>query len=104
MAIGVLAVLVIVAAAVFWPNRGVMSQSPQAAAFTTTFAAVLFLGTGLIGFGLQKGPALLSAARWSGGVIWPQVLLGTAFMVAAVFCWRRAIRDAERRISSEPRV
>ena len=87
------------AVAILWHKRNAPTRSPQAAAFTTTFAAAFFLITGFIGFGLQKGPAFASAARWTGAVIWPQVILGIAFLVASIFCWRRAIRDAERRLA-----
>jgi protein-S-isoprenylcysteine O-methyltransferase Ste14 len=98
MAIAAVGALIVLAAALFWHARVAPRQSPQAIAFTTTFAAALFLITGSIGFGLQKGPALLSPARWSNSVIWPQVILGVAFLIAAVICWRRAIRDVDRRL------
>ena len=99
MAVAIVGLLIIVAAVFFWHRRVGASQSPQAAAFTTTFGAALFLVTGVIGFGLQRGPNLLSDSRWTNTVIWPQVWLGVAFLIAAVFCWRRALRDAERRLS-----
>ena len=98
MAIAVVGILIIVAVGLVWHKGVVPSQSPQAAAFTTTFAAALFIITGSIGFGLQKGPALFSDTRWTGTVIWPQVYLGVAFLVAALFCWRNALKDAERRV------
>lgn len=98
MAIAVVGILIIVAAAFLWHRRIVPARSPQSLAFTTTFGALLFLISGLIGFGLQKGPALFSDARWSNTVIWPQVELGLAFLVASIFCWRRALKDADRRL------
>lgn len=98
MAIGVVAILIILFAGFLWHRRIVPSQSPQGLAFTTSFAAALLLISSSIGFGLQKGPALLSEARWTNGVIWPQVGLGVAFLVAAVICWRRALKDADRRL------
>ena len=98
MAVAVAGILIVVAAAWLWGKWVARPPSPQALAFTTTFAAALLLIAGSIGFGLQKGPALFSDGRWTGGVIWPQVWLGVAFLVAAVVCWRRAIRDANRRI------
>jgi hypothetical protein len=99
MALAIVGLLIIVAAAFFWHTRMAPSQSPQGVAFTTTFAAALFLITGIIGYGLQRGPDLSAASRWSNSVIWPQVWLGLAFLIAAVFCWRRALRDAERRLT-----
>jgi hypothetical protein len=96
MAVGIVGLLIIVVMAFFWHRN---TRNPQGAAFSTTFAAALFLITGLIGYGLQKGPALFAGSRWSNTIIWPQVWLGVAFLVAAVFCWRWALRDAERRLS-----
>jgi hypothetical protein len=99
-----IAVIVLIVVVAIWGQRWlVVRQSAQALAFSTTFAAALFLITGIIGFGLQKGPALLSPARWSEGVIWRQVVVGTAFLIAAVFCWRRAVKDAERRLQRSNR-
>ena len=97
MAIGVLGILIITVMVFAW-HWGTPRQSPQFAAFSTTFAAALFIVTGMIGFGLQKGPALFSEARWSQSVIWPQVWLGLAFLTIAVFCWRKAIKDVDRRL------
>jgi peptidoglycan/LPS O-acetylase OafA/YrhL len=84
-----------------WINRvrGPRAQSPQWYAFTTTVAAALFLISGSVGYKLQKGPPLVSDARWADGVIWPQVWVGLAWAVVAVFCWRRAMGDTERRLS-----
>jgi hypothetical protein len=73
-------------------------RSPQSVAFSTTLAAALFIISGSIGFGLQKGPALFSPVRWSDSVIWSQVALGIPFLIAAIFSWRRALRDADRRL------
>ncbi len=96
-------VIVVATLAAFqlWINksRGSRAQSPLWYAFSMTFGAALFLISGGIGFGLQKGPPLLSESRWVGGVIWPQVWVGLACAVVAVFCWRRAIRDADRQLS-----
>lgn len=78
-----------------------LKQSPQAAAFSTTFFAALFIVSGVIGFGLQKGPALFSDARWAGSVIWPQLWLGLALVPVALVCWRRALRDANRRLGRQ---
>jgi hypothetical protein len=104
MAVGVAVVLVLVAVAVSWHTRvGFVRQSLQSAAFSTTFAAALFLVTGTIGFSLRRGPSLLSDARWSETVIWPQVGLGIAFSIAAVLCWPRALRDVERRVGRQVR-
>jgi len=95
---GLAGIAFIVAVAWVWHTR-IAPANPQATAFGTTFAAALFIITGSIGFGLQKGPALFSEARWSDGVIWPQVGLGIAFSIAAVFAWRIAIKDANRRLA-----
>jgi hypothetical protein len=62
MAIGVLGIVVLAAIGVAW-HRNTIRQSPQFAAFSTTFAAILFTVTGLAGFGLQRGTPLFSEAR-----------------------------------------
>jgi hypothetical protein len=96
-------VIVVASLAAFqwWINRvrGPRAQSPLWYAFTTTAAAAVFLLSGLIGFGLQKGPPLFSDARWVDAVIWPQVWVGLACAAVAVVCWRRAIRDTDRRLT-----
>lgn len=85
----------------WWINRvrGPRAQSPLWFAFTTMAAAALFLISGSLGYTLQKGLPLFAAARWSDGVIWSQVGVGLAFVPVAVFCWRKAIRDTDRRLS-----
>lgn len=88
MAVGVVGIIIILVAALFWHSRVVPSQGPQALAFSTTFGAALLLITGVIGYSLQGGTALPSSARWSGAVIWPQVIVGAAFLIAAMFVGR----------------
>ena len=96
MDVALAVIVIIVGVSALWHTR--WPQSPQALAFGTTFGAILFLVTGFFGYALQKGPPLLAESRWTNAVIWPQVALGTAFLIAAVFCWRRAISDVDRRL------
>ena len=98
MAIGLLTLLATGVAATLWHTRTPHSRSAQGWAFSTTLFGLVFVITGVIGFGLQKGPALLADSRWQDEIIWPQVWLGLILLVAAIFCWRWAIRDAERRL------
>ena len=96
-----LIVVASLAAFQWWMYRlgGRRMQSPLWYAFTTTAAAALFLISGSVGYTLRKGLPLFAAARWSDGVIWSQVGVGLAFVPVAVFCWRKAIRDTDRRSS-----
>jgi hypothetical protein len=103
MGVGVFGVLFVGVLVIAWHHRITPGRRPHAAAFSTTFAAALFLISGIIGFGLQKGPSLFSEARWSDGVIWPQVTLGIAFLVAAIFCWRRALKETDRLVGRAER-
>ena len=82
-----------------WNKRvGPRATSPLWFAFSTTAAALVLTVSGSIGYGLQKGPPLLAESRWTGAVIWPQVWMGLLFATIAVFCWRRALRDTDRRL------
>ena len=85
----------------WWINRvrGPRRQSPLWYAFTTTAVAAVFVISGSIGYKLQKGLPVFSDARWSDDVIWSQVGVGLAFVPVALFFWRRAIRDTDRRLS-----
>jgi hypothetical protein len=103
MAVGLFVVLFVGVLVIAWHHRISFGGRPHAAAFSTTFGAALFLISGSIGFGLQKGPALFSEARWSDGVIWPQVYLGIAFSIAAIFCWRRALKETDRLVGRAAR-
>jgi len=89
----------LVAIQLVWNRRvGPRATSPLWFAFSTTAAALLFTVSGGMGYGLQKGPPLLAESRWTGDVIWPQVWTGLLFAIIAVFCWRNAIRDTDRRL------
>jgi len=94
----VLTLVAIVAAGMWFQYR--LSQgrawSPLWLAFSSTFAAALFLVSGSIGFRLQT--TLLATSRWSDSVIWPEVGVGLVFAGLAVLFWRRAIRDTDRKL------
>ena len=94
-------VVVAVLATIAWlgPARAKSrTQSALWGAFSTTSASALFLISGIVGYGLQKGPAIFADSRWTGAVIWPQVWFGLGLIPVAVFCWFRAMRETDRRL------
>ena len=97
----VLTLVAIVAAGMWFQYR--LSQgrawSPLWLAFSSTFAAALFLVSGSIGFRLNRQTTLLATSRWSDSVIWPEVGVGLVFAGLAVLFWCRAIRDTDRRLN-----
>lgn len=66
--------------------------SPLWTAFSTTAAAILFLGTGLSGY----GRTVEASARWSDAVVWREVGVGIALIPIALFLWRKGLRQADR--------
>ena len=78
-------------------SRGRMWH-PLWLAFSMTFAAILFLVSGSLGYRLERRVSILAANRWAGGVIWWEIQLGLIFFVLAVIFWRLAIRDTDRRL------
>ena len=72
-------------------------------AFSTTFAALLFLVAGSVGFRLDRHTVLVSGTRWSDAVIWWEIAWGAMFAVAVIF-WRLAIRETDARLKQASRV
>ncbi len=93
--IAVLAIIAFVAAGTWFQyklSRGRM-WTPLWLAFGTTASALLFLVAGAIGYNLSKHERFVSGTGWTGAVIWPQVGLGLAFLLAATYFWRRSLRS-----------
>jgi hypothetical protein len=65
--------------------------SPLWMAFSATFAANLFIVTGLLGINLSRHPRFIVGTQ--SAVIWPQVIIGVALLPATVYLWRRALRS-----------
>jgi MFS family permease len=68
------------------------AYTPMGYAFSATFAAALFLVSGLIGYRLNK-ERLFADTRWANDVIWWQVWVGVAAACIAVYLWRTGLRD-----------
>ena len=66
-------------------------RSPIFNALSFTAGAVLFLTTGVMGYTLSRHDAFVAGTRWTGGVIWTQVLVGLALVPLAAFFWRRGL-------------
>ena len=69
-------------------------------AFSLTAAAILLVVTGLVGYTLSKHDRFVAGTPWTDGVIWWQVAVGGALLAAAVWFWRKGLREirAERRL------
>ncbi len=70
--------------------------TPLWQAFSSTFAAALFLISGSIGYRLDGRTSFLAGNRWSDTVIWWEIGMGLLFAAFAVLCWRLAIRHTDR--------
>ena len=69
-------------------------------AFSTTFAAALFLIAGSAGYILDRRGRFFAGTAWSETVIWWEVGVGIALLPLAVFFWRRGARDIDRRVGA----
>ena len=65
-------------------------------AFTTTFFGSVFLILGFMGCRLDKNPWSFVACTWSESVLWNEVRFGAGLLLAAAYCWRRALAPAPR--------
>jgi hypothetical protein len=67
-------------------------------AFSTTAVMALFFVSGLIGFRLDRRERFFAGSSWSDTVVWWQV--GAAFVLVpvAIYFWRRAAREVDRRL------
>ena len=66
-------------------------RRPLFNAFSFTAGALVFLTTGLMGYTLSKHDAFVAGTRWTGAVIWTQVIIGAALVPVAAFFWRRGL-------------
>ena len=70
MTASVIRIVVVVAAlaTISWLGQARAKNRTQSAlwgAFSTTSASALFLISGVVGYGLQKGPAIFADSRWT---------------------------------------
>lgn len=73
-------------------QRRVDRKHPFFAAFGTTFVAVFLLVPGLLGYELHKSDWSIMRVTVSDGPIWWQIYLGLAFVLPAMYFWRKALR------------
>jgi hypothetical protein len=88
--IGVLVIAAVLGVAV-WQERH-RRNNPWSGAFGTTFAAVLLLVPGLLGYELHKSNWSIVSVSVTDGPVWWQIYLGLAFVLPAAYFWRKAIR------------
>lgn len=88
--IGVLAIAAVLGLAT--RQRRAERNHPFSAAFGTTFVAVVMLVPGLLGFELHKSDWSFVRVTVSDGPVWWQVYLGLAFVLPAMYFWRKALR------------
>ena len=94
-AIIVLALLAFLAAwnLFLYKQSGRRAWSPLWMAFSATFAALLFVGAGTVGYTLDKHDRFVAGTAWSDSVIWSQVWVGLAASLVAAYLWRRGLRS-----------
>lgn len=73
-------------------SRGRM-WSPLWMAFSATAAAILFIGSGAIGYALGRQERFVTGTVWSDEVIWWQVGVGVAILPLAAILWRIGLRS-----------
>ena len=88
--LGMLAIAVVLGLAV--RQHRAERNNPFSAAFGTTFAAVLFVVPGLLGYELHKSSWSIMRVTATGGPVWWQIYLGLAFVLPAFYFWRKALR------------
>ena len=67
-------------------------NNPFSAAFGTTFAAVLLIVPGVLGYELHKSNWSIMRVTVSDGPVWWQIYMGLAFVLPAMYFWRKALR------------
>ena len=67
-------------------------NNPWPAAFATTFGAILLIVPGLLGYELHKSNWSIMSVTESDGPVWWQIYVGLAFVLPAIYFWRRAVR------------
>jgi hypothetical protein len=70
-----------------------MAQTTLGYAFSWTLGAALFLVSGLTGYRLNRRSAFLNSDRWSEDFIWQQIWIGLALACAAIWFWRKGLRE-----------
>ena len=88
--IGVLAVATVLVLAA--RQHQAERNNPFSAAFGTTFAAVLLIVPGALGYELHKSNWSIMRVTVSDGPVWWQIYVGLAFVLPAMYFWRKALR------------
>jgi hypothetical protein len=69
------------------------TYTPLGYAFSWTFGAALFLVSGLAGYRLDRRGPFLADWRWSEDYIWWQIRMGLVLACAALWFWRKGLRE-----------
>ena len=88
--IGVLAIATVLGLAV--RQHRAERKNPFSAAFGMTFAALLLVVPGVLGYELHKSDWSFMRVTVNDGPVWWQIYLGLAFVLPAVYFWRKALR------------
>jgi membrane protein implicated in regulation of membrane protease activity len=71
-------------------------RSPIFNALSLTTVGALFLVAGATGYSLDRHARFVAGTAWSPTAIWWQVAIGVALLAAAVWFWRRGLRQLRR--------
>lgn len=100
----ILVIAVVAAGWLVWRRSPWPLQTFSAAArltFGASAAALLFAGSGLVGYRLSRHDRFVLGTPWAGETIWWQVAVGAVFAVLAVHALRQANRLAGSRPQSQ---
>jgi hypothetical protein len=81
----------------YWHSRGRAWSAPWLA-MDATFAACVFVISGLAGFRLDPHERYVSHTAWAGRVLWPETAIGLAAAVVAIYLWRYTLRSWPSRL------
>jgi len=62
-------------------------------AFGASFAAILFLVPGIMGYELSQSDWSFVRTTWTGAPVWWEIWFGSVALLFAVYFWRRALRS-----------
>jgi hypothetical protein len=93
LAMAALAALVVVWHTVTGWRRGRRAYRPLWLAFTSSAAALLFVGAGVLGYNLSRHSRFIAGTAWSDTVIWWEVWTGLAAGAMSVLFWRAGVRS-----------
>lgn len=85
--------LLIVAAVAWHRLINKRARNPLWIAFSFTALALVLIIAGAIGYTLDRRTRFFAGTGWTGSVIWSEVWLGIAMLIAAAFLFRKAAQE-----------